>query len=125
MITTSRLIILLAVFPIIAYAAPVALQKDMSFLAARKLLLKEKWTPINVHAHDDYALIGVEHELAKKNIKEFDSCSIDYSNCLMRYRRGEACLTVYTVGEVVKDMKVVDWSEECHEQPPPAAPPQN
>ncbi len=113
MIANSRLAILLAALPLVAYAAPAVLQKDMAFSAARKLLLKEKWRPINVHAHDDYVPIGVEHELAQKNIKEFDSCSIDYSNCVMRYKRGEACLTVYNIGEKITDMKVVDWSDAC------------
>ncbi|MDC8760672.1 hypothetical protein [Janthinobacterium fluminis] len=113
MIATQRLLILCVVLPLIANAAPAALQKDMSFITARKLLLKEKWKPINVHAHDDYALMGVEHELAKRNFKEFDSCSIDYSNCIMRYKRGGECLTVFTIGEKIKYMKVVHWSDEC------------
>jgi hypothetical protein len=89
------------------------LQKNLSFTAARKLLLKEKWKPINVHAHDDYDLMGVEHELAKMNIREFDFCSIDVSSCIMRYKRGNECLTVFTIGEKIRYMKVVDWNNEC------------
>lgn len=122
MITTRQLLPLIAVLPFIAFAAPTALQKDMSFTAARKLLLKEKWKPINVHARDNYALMGVEHELAKMNIKEFDSCSIDYSNCVMRYTRGDECLSVFTIGEKMKYMKVVHWTEECPTPQPPATP---
>lgn len=123
MITTHRLATLLAALPLIAYAEPVALQKDMSFVAARKLLLKERWKPVNVHALDDYALMGVEHELARRNFKEFDSCSIDYSNCVMRYKRGDECLTVFTIGEKIKYMKVIQWSDECPPQQPPSVPP--
>ena len=115
MISTLRLVILLAVLPSTVCAAP--LKKDMSFTVARKLLLKARWTPVNVHAHDDYVPMGVEHELAKINFKEFDSCSIDYSNCVMRYKRGNECLTVFTIGEKLKYMKVVDWSDAC---PPPS-----
>ena len=122
MITTQRLVSLLAALPLIVYAAPAALQKDMSFVAARKLLLTARWKPINVHAHDDYALMGVEHELAKMNFKEFDSCSIDYSNCVMRYKRGDECLTVFTIGEKIKYMKVVHWSDECPTVPPSVPP---
>ncbi|GJJ05126.1 hypothetical protein RugamoR64_56640 [Duganella rhizosphaerae] len=122
MIATRQLLSLFALLPLIAFGAPATLQKDMSFTAARKLLLKEKWKPINIHAHDNYALMGVEHELAKMNIKEFDSCSIDYSNCVLRYKRGDACLSVFTIGEKVKYMKVVHWTEECPEPQPPAMP---
>ena len=113
MMATRQLLFLFALFPLIAFGSPATLQKDMSFTAARKLLLKEKWKPVNVHAHDDYALMGVEHELAKMNFKEFDSCSIDYSNCIMRYKRGDECLSVFTIGEKVKYMKVVHWTDEC------------
>ncbi|WP_051972001.1 hypothetical protein [Massilia sp. 9096] len=113
MIRAQRLLILFFALPSIAYAFPASLQKHSSFAVTRKILLKDKWKPINVHAHDDYPLIGVEHELAKMNIKEFDSCSIDNSSCVMRYKRGNECLTVFTVGEKIKYMKVVDWNDEC------------
>lgn len=115
----TTLLPLFAVLPLIAFAAPATLQKDQPFTAARKLLLKARWKPINVHAHDDYALMGVEHELAKMNIKEFDFCSIDYSNCVMRYKRGIECLSVFTIGEHVKHMKVVHWTDECPTGTPP------
>ena len=113
-----------ATLPLIAYAAPVALQKDMPYVAARTSLLKEGWRPVNLHLHDDYELMGVERELFKHNFKEFDSCSIDYSNCVMHYKRGKQCLTVHTIGERIRYMKVVDWSSECPQSPPsPVSPP--
>lgn len=112
-----RFCMLFSALPLIAYANPPALQKDMSYVTARALLLKEKWQPIKVHTNDDYALMGVEHELFKRNFKEFESCSIDHSNCIMRYRRGDECLTVHTIGEKIKYMKVVQWSDECQARP--------
>ena len=87
MIFLPRFFSVLAILPLIVVAAPAALQKDMPYVAARKLLLKEGWLPVNLHLHDDYALMGVERELFKHNFKEFDSCSIDYSSCVMRYKR--------------------------------------
>jgi hypothetical protein len=113
MIRAKRLLIFFLAFPLVTYAAPVSLHKGSTFSATRKMLLKEKWKPINVHAYDDYALMGVEHELEKMNMKEFDSCSIDSSSCVMRYKRGNECLTVFTIGEKIKYMKVVDWNNEC------------
>lgn len=123
----QRLITLLAVFPMIADATstPAPLHKNMSFFTARKILLKEGWKPINVHADDNYTPMGIEHELAKMNFKEFDSCSIDYSNCIMRYKRGSRCLTVFTIGEEIKFMKVVDWNSDCPALPPPVPPSSN
>lgn len=118
MIFLPRFFSVLAMLLLIVIAAPVALQKDMPYVAARKLLLKEGWLPVNLHLHDDYALMGVERELFKHNFKEFDSCSIDYSNCVMRYKRAKQCLTVYTVGEKIRNMKVVDWNSECPDGAP-------
>lgn len=113
MISMRRMPIVFFALSIVVYANPLEIQKDMSFVAARAMLLKAKWKPFNVHEHDDYALMGVEHELAKRNFKEFDSCSVDYSNCVMRYKRGDECFTLYTIGEKIKDMRVVQWSDEC------------
>jgi hypothetical protein len=73
-----RLLIVFFALPSIAHTAPPPLREGMTFTAARKLLLKEKWKPINVHAYDDYALMGVEHELAKMNIREFDAESCNF-----------------------------------------------
>ena len=119
---TRQLLVLFALLPLFASAAPATLQKDMPFTAARKLLLKEKWKPINVHAQDGYTFMGVERELARMNIKELDSCSVDYSNCVLRYKRGDDCLSVFTIGEKVKYMKVVDWTAECPAPQPAATP---
>jgi hypothetical protein len=117
MTTKRRLLVFFFTLPLIAYAAPPALEKDMSFTTARKLLLKEKWKPVNVHARGDYALMGIEHELAKMNVREFDSCSSDNSSCIMRYERGNECLTVFTIGEKIEYMKVVGWNNECPAPP--------
>ena len=124
MITPRQTLAFFIFLPLFACGATVPLQKDMLFTTARQLLMTEKWRPINVHAHDDYVLMGVEHELAKMNMKEFDSCSIDFSNCLMRYKRSNECLSVFTIGEKVKDMKVVGWTDECPAPPSPKPSPE-
>ena len=112
---------MVTILPLTVVASPVTLHKDMPYINARKLLLKQGWHPVNLHLHDDYAFLGVEHELHNKNFNEFDSCSIDYSNCVMRFKREKKCLTVYTFGEKIRYMKVVDWNNEC---PAVAAQPQ-
>jgi hypothetical protein len=57
--------------------------------------------------------------LVKRGFKEVDSCSVDSSRCILYYKKGGQCLRLDTMGEQVKFMKVVRWSEEC-----PGAPPQ-
>ena len=108
-----RYLIIFATLPLIVSAFPTPLRNGMAYTTARQLLLKDRWVPLNLHAHDGYEFIGVERELAQRNFKEVDSCSIDYSNCVMRFKRATQCLTVYAAGERVKDMKVVDWNGEC------------
>jgi hypothetical protein len=110
---TQRLAVSLMAFSMVVYAAPSGLQKNMSFTAARQHLLKERWKPLNLHRHDNYPFMGVEHELARHGIREFESCSIDYSDCIFHYQRGVQCLTVFTVGEHLESMRVVQWSDDC------------
>lgn len=110
---TRVFFILLLLTPLIVDAHPVRLKAGMSFLMARKLLIQDKWQPVNLHKNDDYVLMGVEHELFDNNFKEFESCSIDYSNCIMHYSRGRKCLTLYTIDEKIKHMKVAQWSNDC------------
>ena len=102
--------------PLITQAAPRQLAVGMNFVEARRILLHSRWQPINIHANDDYEPMGVEHELFRRGYKEFDSCSIDVSSCILHYRRGSHCLTLYTIGEKVKYMKVQGWSNKCPEK---------
>lgn len=118
MLSSRYVALCLALFPLMSHTAPLALQKGMSYVSARKILLKDDWKMLNVHAQDAHVPMGVEHELIRKNYREFDSCSIDNSSCVMRYKRGNECLSVFTIGEKIKYMKVVDWSDECAEQTP-------
>lgn len=111
--TRVWLITLLLVLNVADAAEVVRIQKEMPFLAARRQLIQDKWHPVDVHKNEPYELMGVEHDLARLGIREFESCSIDYSNCILHYRRRGECLTVYSIGEKVEFMKVVGWSSAC------------
>lgn len=114
------LIWLMAVSPLLAMAsdAPVRIREGQSFVAARKVLLKDRWRPIPMHTEGGYQYEGVEKHLIKRGFNEVDSCSIDSSRCIFFYKRAGRCLRVDTIGEQVAIMKVVHWSDECPDAPP-------
>jgi len=87
--------------------------------SARKLLIKDGWKPIPMHTNDHYEYDGVEKELVRRKYMEVDSCSNDSARCVLYYRKKDACLRVDTIGEHVRGMKVVRWTDEC---PAPASP---
>jgi hypothetical protein len=94
------------------------LTEGQSFLSARKALLREKWQPIRAHVNDGYEYDGVEKELVALGFGEIVSCSIDSSSCIFYYKRHSHCLRLDTKGEHVKNMIVVQWSDECPGSPP-------
>jgi hypothetical protein len=114
------LIWIMAVSPLLAMASdvPVRIREGQSFVAARKVLLKDRWRPIPMHTEGGYQYEGVEKQLIKRGFNEVDSCSIDSSRCIMFYKRAGRCLRVDTIGEQVAIMKVVQWSGECPDEPP-------
>lgn len=106
--------------PLACYGKPTThpLQKNQLFLKARARLVNAGWTPIKQHvASDTDSLEGVEIQLLRKGIAEFDSCSTDSSRCIFYYRNGDKCLRIDTIGEQVKHMKVTQWSNECPTPP--------
>jgi hypothetical protein len=114
------LVWLMAALPLLALAADarVRIHEGQAFVAARRVLLKDRWRPIPMHTEGGYAYEGVEKHLIKRGFNEVDSCSMDSSRCILFYRKGARCLRVDTIGEQVAIMKVVQWSHEC----PDAAP---
>lgn len=114
------LIWITVVSPLLAMAsdAPVRIREGQSFVAARKVLLKDRWRPIPMHTDGGYQYEGVEKHLIKRGFNEVDSCSIDSSRCILFYKRAGRCLRVDTIGEQVAFMKVVQWSDECPDAPP-------
>jgi hypothetical protein len=101
--------------------AAVHIHEGQLFTAARKLLIKEKWVPVAMHANDHYVYEGVEKQLVKRGFREVDGCSMDSSRCILYYKRGAECLRVDTIGEQLVAMKVVQWSRECSDAPPKKA----
>ena len=109
------LVWLMAALPLLALAADasVRIHEGQAFVAARRVLLKDRWRTIPMHTEGGYAYEGVEKHLIKRGFNEVDSCSMDSSRCILFYRKGARCLRVDTIGEQVAIMKVVQWSHEC------------
>lgn len=104
-----------------AAGAAVHLHEGQLFTSARKILIKDRWTPVPMHTDDHYVYEGVEKQLVKRGFKEVDSCSMDSSRCILYYKRGQECLRVDTIGEQLAVMKVEQWSRECPDAPPKTA----
>jgi hypothetical protein len=81
-------------------------------LAARSRILRAGWRPTRTYR--DYEYIGTEKELIDHKFLEVAYCSMDAGSlCVLYYRKGNQCLTVGTVGEELKSMKVTRWGGEC------------
>lgn len=96
-----------------ANAASARLHKSQPFTEARQHLLKTGWKPNISRREPGYEYVGVERELMKNRITEFDACSIDTSNCILYYKKNGSCLKLSTMGEHLSLMKVVGWTSEC------------
>jgi hypothetical protein len=89
------------------------LKKDQLFTSARKLLIEDKWVPVRMHAEQNYEYDGVEKDLVELKMFEVDSRSIDSSRCILYYMKNDQCLRIDTIGEHLRTMKIVQWSDEC------------
>lgn len=109
----AKLALLMLTIPLASLAATDYLKKDASFIKARAQLIKDKWLPIRMHINDNWVYENAEKDLVKHNIFEVDSCSMDTARCILYYKKDSHCLRLDTVGEKVKYMKIVQWSDEC------------
>lgn len=105
------LLCLMALAPALANAKD--LEVGMPFTVAKKLLITQKWQPVNVHYGKKYQYIGIENKLIKKGFKELENCAIDKPYCIFNYKKADQCLRLVTFGERIKDMKVVEWKSTC------------
>ncbi len=112
------LILSLVAAPLLAATNLPYLKQKQHFTTARMLLLKDGWEPVAMHPNDHYKYDGVEKEFVHRKFVEVDSCSNDSARCVLYYRKASACLRLDTIGEHIKGMTVVRWTDEC---PPPAS----
>jgi len=89
------------------------LKAGQNFTRARTALLKDGWKPISMPVGEHYEYDGIEAELIGRKFTEVDSCSNDSARCVLYYRKNVACLRLDTIGEHVRGMKVVRWTDEC------------
>ena len=102
--------------PLFAASDLAYLKPGLRFTTARTLLLKDDWSPVAMHTDDHYEYDGVEKELIRRKFLEVDSCSNDSARCVLYYRKASACLRLDTIGEHVRGMKIVRWTDECPAQ---------
>lgn len=92
------------------------LKEGAPFSHARKLLLKNGWTPIALHPGAQASDMGTqERMLIKKGIHEVDICSMDAGAlCNLFYREDQTCLMITTQGETLKTMRVINWQADSN-----------
>jgi hypothetical protein len=91
------------------------------FVHARTHLLKAGWKPVRLHLNDRYEYSGTETIVIKLGFMEVDSCTVDAGSlCTFYYRKADQCLRIDTVGEQLRDMKVLHWMQECSPDEQPA-----
>ena len=103
-------------------AANFCLEKGALFVRVRARLIKSGWTPVRMHAADNYEYDGTEKRLIDRRFFEVDSCSTDRGSlCILYYAKDGVCLRVDTVGEQVNSMRVTRWDDSCPNEPPKAS----
>jgi hypothetical protein len=97
-----------------AYASnEVPLKKGMSFVSARRLLLKQQWRPQKTMRTTEH--FAVDKALLKQHIVEVEVCTVD-SFCIFRYVKNGKCLKLVAHGEDLNGLTVSTWDNSCPEQ---------
>jgi hypothetical protein len=102
-----------------AAVSDLRLQQGALFVSVRARLIKSGWTPVRMHAGENYEYGGTEKRLTARHFFEVDSCSTDSGSlCILYYAKDGTCLRVDTAGERVESMRVTRWDESCPNEPP-------
>ncbi|PMY47738.1 hypothetical protein C1X69_12960 [Pseudomonas sp. FW305-67] len=84
----------------------------MSFLNARKALIKHGWKP---SLPNEMQPVGTAVILKNMGIIEVERCTQGVQYCEFNYKKNKTCLVVSTTGEEVKDMIIHGWGFKCPE----------
>ena len=97
-----------------AYASDeVPLKKGMTFISARRLLLRQQWRPKKTTRTTEH--FAVDKALLKQHIIEVEVCTVD-SFCIFRYMRDGECLKLVAHGEDLDGLAVSSWDSSCPEE---------
>ncbi|WP_256585255.1 MULTISPECIES: hypothetical protein [unclassified Pseudomonas] len=105
--------ILLCCVSFFANATDVPIKKGMSFLNARKALIKHGWKP---GLPNEMQPAGTAVILKNMGISEIERCTQGVQYCEFNYKRNKECLGITTTGEEVKDLIVDGWGFKCPER---------
>ena len=103
---------LLGCVSLFSSAADLPIEEGMPFSKARKALIKNGWKPNPTYSGE----FGVESVIQRKGFSEIESCTEGVRYCSFNYIKSGDFLSVGTVGEEVKDMKVYSWNFKCPEE---------
>lgn len=93
------------------------LASGMPFMAARKAILKQGWTPLDLKKNwlaDEAPDCGLlECVLHRRGVVELQGCPTDQPVCVFYYRKGKSWLQLMATGEELKDLKAYYWSSQA------------
>jgi hypothetical protein len=92
------------------------LASGMAFMTARRVILKQGWTPLDLKKSwlaDEEPDCGLlECALHRRGVVELQGCPTDMPVCVFYYRKGKSWLQLMATGEELKDLKVYYWSSQ-------------
>lgn len=109
-----KILILVLLFLLLPAVQAEKLHKGMRFQTARRLLLRQGWTPVSAPRHEEY-VYGLVAELLKAHIVEVEGCAVDKPYCIFHYTKGRECLRILTEGEAMGTLRISAWSGECYQ----------
>ncbi|ROM94671.1 hypothetical protein BK658_17620 [Pseudomonas brassicacearum] len=85
----------------------------MSFLNARKALIKHGWKP---SLANEMQPVGTAVILKNMGISEIERCTQGVQYCEFHYKKNNVCLGITTTGEEVKNLVIDAWDFKCPEK---------
>jgi hypothetical protein len=95
------------------------LDRELPFLAIRKMLKEKGWQPTSISKKDSGQYAGMGKQLIAADIREVEGCAINKTDeqqrqgCVFDYKKGGLCLQISADGGNINDLKVIKAAFEC------------
>lgn len=89
------------------------LKEGMRISTAHAAVLRQGWLPNPSKHSREVPMWGLQNRIYQRGFKEIDQCAVDRPVCLLKYKKGQACLEVEIEGEKANSMRVIGWSYAC------------
>jgi len=71
-----------------------------------------------MHVLNEHNYISIESEMLSHGVGGIEGCAVDRPVCILHFKKGNACLRVFTWGEEFKELKVDAWDllKTCYDK---------